>query len=79
RMCRSGNLTCPALFKSRQILAHPMRFSFLVVITALTASMSVDATPAAAKCRPWGSSCTWGIDCCDILCGELVSTRSILF
>ncbi|OAX41683.1 hypothetical protein K503DRAFT_767484 [Rhizopogon vinicolor AM-OR11-026] len=36
-----------------------MRFSFLVTITALTASMSVSA------CSELGDPCSANVDCCD--------------
>ncbi|KAG1743343.1 uncharacterized protein EDB91DRAFT_1126937 [Suillus paluster] len=58
-----------------------MRFSFLVVVAALTASMSVNATPAVLGgrgCSAEFSPCHSDRDCCSRDCILAVSTRSSL-
>ncbi|KAG1727780.1 uncharacterized protein EDB91DRAFT_1163223 [Suillus paluster] len=45
-------------------LAKIMRFSFLAVIAALTAAMSVSAT----QCKPLGKHCKKNSDCCSKHC-----------
>ncbi|KAG1733062.1 uncharacterized protein EDB91DRAFT_1150311 [Suillus paluster] len=58
-----------------------MRFSFLVVVAALIASMSVNATPAIIGGRGcflprW--PCDNGDECCSGYCQAIVSIRSSL-
>ncbi|KAG1745150.1 hypothetical protein EDB19DRAFT_471553 [Suillus lakei] len=47
-----------------------MRFSFLAVLAALTASMYVSATPSvfSRDCRAVGKTCEQGSDCCSDAC-----------
>lgn len=51
-------------------LLRPMRFSFLAVLVALTASMYVSATPSvfSRSCRAVGKVCEKGSDCCSDAC-----------
>ncbi|KIK46180.1 hypothetical protein CY34DRAFT_448723 [Suillus luteus UH-Slu-Lm8-n1] len=59
-----------ALSQTSSRLLRPMRFSFLAVLVALTASMYVSATPSvfSRSCRAVGKVCEQGSDCCSDAC-----------
>lgn len=59
-----------ALSQISSRLLRPMRFSFLTVLVALTASMYVSATPSvfSRSCRAVGKACEQGSDCCSDAC-----------